>query len=465
MHDNPRARVLRSKKNFEEHDKTVKSALEIFEPESILEASRSDGDLAGMTLLIKDNIVQRGRTASCSSKILEHYKAVYDATAITRLKNQGALLMGRANCDEFAMGSSTETSAFQLTANPWDTSCVPGGSSGGSIAAVAAGFVDCALGSETGGSVRQPAAFCGIVGLKPTYGRVSRYGLIAYGSSLDQIGIASKTVRDNARVLKVIAGLDPLDATTSTNPVPDYEQKLDGAIPQGLRIGVIDNAMNAEGNDPEMVVALNQALKRYEELGAKIVHLSLPTMDLGAAVYFIVSRAEATSNLARFDGIRYGSRPADAEDLTDVYRKTRTEGFGPEVKRRIMIGNYVLSSGYADQYYKKAKAVQHGMRLEFLKAFEQVDVLFAPVAPTGAFKFHSFDENRLLMDLQDYFTAPANLAGIPALAIPCGFVKNMPVGFQLMGADFTEDILYQVAYAYESSTTWHTMWPKGFGPK
>jgi len=453
-----------SLERFKKYDAQIGSALELFSADSIKARHKAipgaAQKLAGIPGLIKDNICMEGRTASCASKILANYKAPYNATAIEKLAAEGALFVGRANMDEFAMGSSTETSAYQKTHNPWNLDRVPGGSSGGSIAAVAAGFVPWALGSETGGSVRQPAALCGVVGSKPTYGLVSRYGLVAYASSLDQIGVATRTVYDNALVLSVIAGNDQRDATTTQTKSFDFTKDLTGKIKPGLTIGVIENALNAQGNDPEVVAALEEVLRQYEKLGAKIKRISLPTMDYSAAVYFIVSRAESASNLARFDGIRYGVRSKEAESLQDVYAMSRTDGFGKEVKVRIMMGNYVLSVGHADAYYNSAKKIQQFMRHEFLEAFKEVDLLFSPVSPTEAFPFDAFKDNALQMDLQDYFTCAANLIGIPAVSAPCGFTKNkLPIGYQLMGPDFSEGLIFQTLYAYEQMTQWHTMHP------
>lgn len=449
-------------KRFELHDQKLGSALEIFSADSVLAQPHQAGRLAGVPGLIKDNICQKDRALTCASKILAGYRAPYDATVIELLKKEGALLLGRANMDEFAMGGSTETSAYKKTCNPWNLSRVPGGSSGGSIAAVAAGLAPWALGTETGGSVRQPAALCGIVGSKPTYGRISRYGLVAYGSSLDQVGIATRTVYDNALLMSILAAHDKRDATTRAVPAEDYTKHLNGSLKKGLKIGVIDNAVDAQGVEPDVKRALENVLKEYERLGATIVHLKLPTMDYGAATYFMLSRAEAASNLARFDGIRYGLR-AQADSLSDVYTQTRQQGFGKEVIRRIIVGTYVLSKGHADAYYKSAEKVRSIMRQEFMQAFEEVDVLFSPVSPSGAFKFGAFDDKRLLMDLQDYFVAPANLVGIPALSIPCGFTQeNLPIGFQLFGKDFSEALLFQTAHAYESVTPWHKQHPAGF---
>lgn len=449
-------------KRFEKYDIQIGAALEIFDKESILNASanKKDGFLSGIPGILKDNICQKNRIASCGSKILQNYKAVYDSTAAKRLKDDGALLIGRANMDEFAMGSSTETSAFKKTVNPWDETCVAGGSSGGSIAAVAAGLVPWALGSETGGSVRQPAAFCSVVGLKPTYGYISRFGLVAYASSLDQIGIATKTVYDNALVLSVLAGKDDQDSSCKQVNSQDFTVNLTGKLKENFTLGIIENALFAPGMDSEIQKVLQEAIKEYEKLGAKIKYIKLPTMDYGAAVYFMVSRAEAASNLARFDGIRYGYRSENSQSLTDLYNNTRNEGLGYEVKRRILIGNYVLSAGHAAQFYESAKTVQNMMRQEFINIFKEVDLLFSPVAAMSAFKFGAFDDNKLAMDLQDYFTAPANLVGIPALAVPCGFTKdNMPIGFQLFGPSLSENDLYQAAYAYECNTDWHTKYP------
>jgi len=439
------------------------SALEIYDPEFILAQSAEHGLLAGIPGLIKDNISQEKCRLSCASKILEGFVAAFDATAIGRLKKSGALMIGRANMDEFAMGSSTETSAYAKTKNPWDASRVPGGSSGGSAAAVAAGLVPWSLGSDTGGSVRQPAAFCGIVGLKPTYGLVSRLGLVAYGSSLDQIGVFTRTVRDNALVLSAIAGHDMRDSTSLCVEKKDYTQSLTPQLKEGLRIGVVDEALRFDGMDPEIVSAIEQAVSEFEHLGAKIKHIELPTLSYSAAAYFILSRAEAASNLARFDGVRYGMRDKEAKTLSQMYADTRHDGFGAEVKSRIMVGNYVLSAGHSGQFYDHAKVVQNMIRHEFMQAFKDVDMLIMPTHPAPAFKFGAFDVDKLQMDLQDYFTCPVNLAGIPALSIPCGFTKsNMPIGMQLIGPHVSEGLLYRTAYAYEQKTAWHTMHPPGF---
>ena len=448
---------------FEQYDSDLKSALELFDVQSILDASADKGTLGGIPGILKDNIAQKGRNLTCASRILEGFKAPDDATASTRLKQEGALLLGRSNMDEFAMGSSTETSAYFKTKNPWGHDYVPGGSSGGSAAAVAAGLVPWSLGSDTGGSVRQPAGHCGIVGLKPTYGLVSRYGLVAYGSSLDQIGVSTRNVADNALVFSAIAGHDLKDSSTLRAEKKDYTQQLSDTLPQGLKIGIVDNTINAPGMNQEVADSLEKAIKQFEKMGATITRISLPTLDYSAAAYFILSRAEATSNLGRFDGVRYGMRDRNTKTLTEMYRNTRHDGFGSEVKSRIIVGNYVLSAGHAGEFYENAKKVQRLIRRDFIESFKAVDVLLMPTQPTSAFKFGAYDIDRLQMDLQDYFTCPMNLAGIPALSIPCGFTQeHMPIGMQLIGPHLGEELLYQVAHAYEQSMPWHTMHPSGY---
>lgn len=445
---------------FAQHDKIIGSALEVFDRKSILDNFKCRGMLEGIPGLIKDNICQTGRITSCASKILENFKAPYDATVIEKLKEEGALLIGRANMDEFAMGSSTETSAFQKTCNPWDINCVPGGSSGGSAAAVAAGLVPWALGSETGGSVRQPAGFCGIVGLKPTYGAISRYGVVAYGSSLDQVGLFTRSVYDSAIVFSVVAGHDKRDASSLRLDKKDYTKMLDGKLPQGLRVGVVKTAFDTEGLNPEIKELTLQGIKTLEQQGAIIEEIELPTLEYAAATYFIISRAEAASNLARFDGVRYGSRAQNIKDLEDLYIKSRSQGFGKEVQVRMMVGNYVLSAGYAGKFYDNAKKVQNLIRKDFQDAYAKVDVLIMPTQSCPAFKFGAFDDNKLQMDLQDYYTAPVNLAGNCALSVPCGFTKgNMPVGMQLIGPRLSEQLLFKVGHAYQQVTDWHKKHP------
>ena len=448
---------------FKKYDPELNTAIEVFGIESILKASETKGNLAGIPGLLKDNIAQKDRKLTCASKILEGFVSTYDSTASERLKKSGALLLGRANLDEFAMGSSTETSVFGVTKNPWDVSRVPGGSSGGSIAAVTSGLVPWALGSETGGSVRQPASFCGIVGLKPTYGLISRYGLVAYASSLDQIGIATRTVKDNALVLSEIAGHDLKDSSSLSVEKKDYTKIIDGDLPKNLKIGVIDNALNAEGLDSEVQTAVESTISVFENLGAKVKRVNISSLDYSAAAYFIISRAEAASNLARFDGVRYGFRDKKTKSLNDMYEDTRHDGFGDEVRLRIMVGNYVLSAGHSGQFYQNAKKVQRIMRKDFADIFKEVDVLISPVQSCTAFKIGEFSQDKLKMDLQDYFTCFANLTGVPALALPCGFSKNnLPIGFQLIGPHLSEAILYKVAHAYENATKWHMMHPQRF---
>ncbi|MBT3903767.1 Asp-tRNA(Asn)/Glu-tRNA(Gln) amidotransferase subunit GatA, partial [bacterium] len=444
--------VEHSAKRFQAHNSKLNASLEIFDTDSILKNVKDGGALHGIPGVLKDVICQNGRKLTCGSKVLEGLHSTYDATATSRLKLASAPIMGRANCDEFAMGSSTETSAFGPTFNPWDTSRVPGGSSGGSAAAVAAGLVPWALGSETGGSVRQPAAFCGIVGLKPTYGLVSRYGLVAFTSSFDQIGPLTRTVKGNAHILSAIAGNDPNDSTSLNVEPKDYTAQLNGSIKPGLRIGVIQNAMQADGVDPEIIAATEESIKQFEKLGAKIENVQLPAMEYGAAVYFILARAQAASNLARFDGVRYGLR-AQTDTLQQMYEQTRDQGFGSNVKARILTGNYVLSSGFADKYYDNARRVRQMMRQEFVDTFKQFDLLLCPVTPEPAFKVGAYDNNKLAMDLQDYFTCASNITGTPAISVPCGMTsQGLPIGVQLLGPDLSEELLLQTAYAYEQAT-------------
>lgn len=445
-------------KRAEEH-KDLGAVLETFDKESILNSFKSLGKLAAIPGYIKDNICQKDRITSCGSKILENFTSTYDATVVSRLQEQGAFLLGRTNMDEFAMGSSGETSAFFKTKNPWNKERVPGGSSSGSAAAVAAGLAPWALGSDTGGSVRQPAAFCGIVGLKPTYGLNSRYGLVAYGSSLDTVGIFSRTVYDNALVLSAIAGLDLKDSSSLSVQTKDYTQRLDGTIKKDLKIGIIEDALEAEGLNPEVRQAVEDAIKVYEDMGATVQRIRVKTLEYCAASYFIISRAEAASNLARFDGVRYGMRVRE-KGLTNMYEQTRHDGFGSEVKARIMVGNYVLSVGHAGDYYDNAQRVRRAIRKELEEAFRNVDVLVMPTHSAPAFKMGAYDDNKLEMDLQDYFTAPVNLTGVPALSIPVGFSKDkMPLGMQLIGPNLSEGLLYQTAHAYQEKTDWHKQHP------
>ncbi|MDR0728287.1 MAG: Asp-tRNA(Asn)/Glu-tRNA(Gln) amidotransferase subunit GatA [Puniceicoccales bacterium] len=406
------------------------------------------GPLDGIPVGIKDLIAEKDQPLTCGSRFMEHFRSPYDATVIQKLRDQGAVLWGRLNLDEFAMGSSTEHSAFQVTHNPWNPDCVPGGSSGGSAAAVAARQTPLALGSDTGGSIRQPAALCGVCGLKPTYGRVSRYGLSAFASSLDQIGPIGRTVEDTALLLRAIAGHDGHDSSSLREEVPDYPSALREKIsPQ--RIG-IPREYFAEGLEAEVRGAVESAIGFYRSRGHTIVELSLPHLDYAIPVYYVVATAEAASNLARFDGIRYTRRSAHRNAI-DVYFRSRSEGFGPEVKRRIMLGTYVLSSGYYEAQYLRAQKVRTLIRQDFLEAFESVDFLLTPTSPSTAFKIGDRSTDPLAMYLSDIYTVSANLAGIPALSIPCGFSsRNLPIGLQLMGPFFSEKKLLQMAYAFES---------------
>jgi len=423
-----------------------------------LAAGRVLPPLAGIPLAIKDVLCTKGVRTSCSSKILEPYVPPYDATVIRRLKAEDAVLLGKTNMDEFAMGSSTENSAFFKTRNPWALDCVPGGSSGGSAAAVAADLCAAALGSDTGGSIRQPASFCGIAGLKPTYGRVSRYGLVAFASSLDQIGPLAKDVRDCALLLQAIAGHDPCDSTSANLPVPDYSAALAGDV-RGMRIGIPDEYF-IEGMDPEVDGAIWTAIRTLEELGGKQEKVSLPHTPYAVATYYLVATAEASSNLARYDGVKYGFRISKPADLLEMYQKTRREGFGPEVRRRIMLGTYALSAGYYDAYYLKAQKVRTLIRRDFERAFERCEVIATPTSPTPPFTFGEKTEDPLQMYLSDIFTISVNLAGLPAISIPCGFTKaGLPIGLQLIGKPFDEATILKVAHAYEQATDWHRRKP------
>jgi aspartyl-tRNA(Asn)/glutamyl-tRNA(Gln) amidotransferase subunit A len=413
--------------------------------------------LGGVPIAIKDVINVRGEQCTAASKILQGYLSPYDATVIQKLRAAGAIPFGRCNLDEFAMGSSTENSAFGATQNPWDTTRVPGGSSGGSAAVVAADEAFAALGSDTGGSIRQPAALCGVVGLKPTYGRVSRFGLIAFASSLDQIGPFTKTVRDSGLLLNAISGKDPLDSTSLDEPVPDYTALL-GRDLKGLRLG-LPREYFIDGIDPQVDAAVRAAIKHYEGLGAEIVEVSLPNTEHAVGVYYIVATAECSANLARFDGVRYGHRASGAVNLLDQYGRTREEGFGPEVKRRIILGTFVLSSGYSEAYYGRAQKVRTLIRRDFTSAFEKVDAIICPTSPEPAFKAGDRSDDPLKMYLADIFTIAANLAGICGISIPCGFANvegtKLPIGLQLLAPPFEEAKLLQIAHAYEQSTGWH----------
>ncbi|MDD5383025.1 MAG: Asp-tRNA(Asn)/Glu-tRNA(Gln) amidotransferase subunit GatA [Candidatus Margulisbacteria bacterium] len=413
--------------------------------------------LTGIPIAIKDNMCTRAVTTTCSSRILANYLPPYDATVVAKIKAAGAVMIGKTNLDEFAMGSSTENSGFHPTHNPWDTKTVPGGSSGGSAAAVAAGEAILSTGSDTGGSIRQPASFCGVVGLKPTYGRVSRYGLVAFASSLDQIGPIAKDVTDAAILMNVLAGHDPQDSTSVDRPVPDYRKALTADVKK-LKIGVIKELLGA-GIDQAVKAAVQKAIAKFEELGAQIIEVSLPTFEYAVATYYLIAPAEASSNLARYDGVKFGPRTKAAKDLVSMYYNTRQAGFGQEVKRRIMLGTYALSAGYYDAYYLKALKVRTLIKQDFEKAFSGCDVLLSPTAPTVAFKLGEKTADPLAMYLSDIATIPINLAGLPALSLPCGLDRGLPIGLQLIGQAFAEETILRAAFAYEQNTDWHKQKP------
>lgn len=424
-----------------------------------LKGWRKTRPMTGMPLAIKDNICTDGVSTTCASRMLQNFTPPYDATVIAKLKEQDYILLGKTNLDEFAMGSSTENSAFGPSRNPWNLHCVPGGSSGGAAAAVAADECVAALGSDTGGSIRQPAAFCGVVGLKPTYGRISRYGLVAFASSLDQIGPITRDVPDAALLLNAIAGHDPMDSTSADLPVPDYMKALKKRDLKKLKVGV-PLEFFSEGLDPEVEQAVRAGIEELKNLGGQIQDIQLPRTDAAVAAYYVIATAEASSNLARYDGIKYGLRAKETKDLLDLYMKTRQEGFGPEVKRRIMLGTYALSSGYYEAYYGKAQVVRTLICQDFDAAFKEVDLIVTPVTPTPAFKLGEKSENPLQMYLSDIYTISVNLAGLPAISVPCGFSKaGLPIGLQLIGRAFEEETLLRAAHAYEQATQWHLKKP------
>ncbi|MGD9852920.1 MAG: Asp-tRNA(Asn)/Glu-tRNA(Gln) amidotransferase subunit GatA [Nitrospirales bacterium] len=447
----------------------IKAYVTLRDKESLLtQANAIDQSLVGwrktqplmaMPLAIKDNICTKGLRTTCSSRILEHFVPPYDATVMARLITHQPLILGKTNLDEFAMGSSTEHSAFGPSRNPWNQKYIPGGSSGGSAAAVAADECVAALGSDTGGSIRQPAACCGVVGLKPTYGRVSRYGLVAFASSLDQIGPITKTVTDAAILLNFIAGHDPLDSTSSRQDTPDFTKSLKKRDVKKLVIGVPQEYF-AEGLDPEVNERVQDAIQTLKDLGGTIKEISLPFTDKAIATYYLIATAEASSNLARYDGVKFGLRAKETKELAEMYRQTRSQGFGPEVKRRIMLGTYALSAGYYDAYYAKARAVRTLIQRDFSQVFQEVDLLVSPVMPTPAFPLGERLEDPLQMYLSDAYTIPSSLAGIPAISIPCGFsTMKLPIGLQIMGRPFEELTVLRAAHAYEQATTWHTKRP------
>ncbi len=447
-------------------DPQVRAFLTVTRDEALKDAAAADarfttgtplGPLDGIPIALKDVLCTRGIRTTCGSKILERFVPPYDATVVARLRGAGAVLLGKLNMDEFAMGSSTENSGYFATRNPWDLGRVPGGSSGGSAAAVSADMATAALGTDTGGSIRQPAAFCGTVGLKPTYGRVSRYGLIAFASSLDQIGPFAKDVEDAAHVLRVIAGHDPMDSTSVDASVPDYAAELGKGV-SGLKLGIPAEYF-IDGMDSEVEAAVRDAVKTLEKLGARAEPVSLPHTEYGLAAYYLIAPAECSSNLARYDGVKYGLRAPKARDIVDMYSKTRAQGFGREVKRRIMLGTYALSAGYYDAYYGKAQRVRTLVRQDFQQAFERVDLIVAPTTPNVAFKMGE-KEDPLQMYLNDVFTIPVNLAGLPGLSMPAGFTRSgLPIGLQLIGRPFDEPTVLRAAHAYERATEWHVRKP------
>lgn len=445
---------------IKEKDGQVKAYVSTLEEQAIAKAKEVDskrkageklGKFAGIPIGIKDNMCITGTRTTCSSKMLENFVAPYDATVIEKLNAEDMIYLGKLNMDEFAMGGSTEHSAFFATRNPWDLERVPGGSSGGSAAAVAADMAPWTLGSDTGGSIRQPASLCGVVGLKPTYGLVSRFGLVAFASSLDQIGPLTKDVTDSALLLNLIAGHDPKDTTSIEAPKKDYTQSLVNDV-KGMKIGIPKEYIG-EGTEPEVKEAVLQVAKKYEELGATVEECSLDVGKYASAVYYILACAEASSNLGRFDGIRYGYRTKNFENLKDIYKNSRSEGFGPEVKRRIILGTYVLSSGYYDAYYKKAQKVRTMIKNAYAELFEKYDLLLTPVSPTTAFKIGEKNDDPLQMYMADICTVPVNIGGLPGMSVPCGVdSKGLPIGFQLIAKPFAEETILRAAYTYEQNT-------------
>ena len=416
--------------------------------------------ITGVPLVHKDIFCTDGVLTTCGSRMLSNFVAPYDATVVTKLKAAGLVMLGKANMDEFAMGSSNETSYYGPVRNPWNTALVPGGSSGGSAAAVAARLSPVATATDTGGSIRQPAALCGVTGFKPTYGRVSRYGMIAFASSLDQAGVITASAEDAALVMQAMSGFDPKDSTSVDTPVPDYAAELNKPL-AGLKIGLLKEFFD-KGLDPENEQRIREALKVYEKLGATLREVSLPSLPLSVPAYYVVAPAECSSNLARFDGVRFGHRAENPKDLLDLYKRSRGEGFGAEVKRRIMTGTYVLSAGYYDAYYLKAQRVRRLIADDFARAFKEVDVVMGPTAPTVAFPIGAKTADPITMYLNDIYTIGANLAGLPAVSIPCGFAQGLPVGLQIVGAHFNESRLFNVAHAYQRETDWHLRLPEAF---
>jgi aspartyl-tRNA(Asn)/glutamyl-tRNA(Gln) amidotransferase subunit A len=456
-------------KRIEQIEPVIGAYISTFKEQALAKAGEVDkkiaggepvGQLAGVPVAIKDIMCTTFGATTCASRILENFHAPYNATVVEKLLAADAIIVGKTNMDEFAMGSSTENSGLKQTVNPWDTTRVPGGSSGGSTSAVAAGLCFAALGSDTGGSIRQPASFCSVVGLKPTYGRVSRFGLVAYGSSLDQIGPITKTAADSALMMNVIAGHDPADSTSVDEkiaPVCDYLEKLDEPI-ENLKIAVVPQFIT--GADEQVQKALREAIEVYRNLGAEIIEIDMPHLDYAIAAYYVIATAEASSNLARYDGVHYGYRTENPQDYIEVYSKSRAEAFGEEVKRRIMLGTFTLSSGYYDAYYLKALKVRNLIRGDFDKAFQKCDCIMMPVSPTPAFKIGEKVDDPLTMYLSDIYTIAANLAGIPGISVPCGFdEKNLPIGLQILAPAFAEEKLLRIARMFEAQTDWHKRKP------
>ncbi|MFJ7754204.1 Asp-tRNA(Asn)/Glu-tRNA(Gln) amidotransferase subunit GatA [Peribacillus muralis] len=460
--------VNESYKRIGEVEDKVKAFLTLDEENARTQAKQLDdqlvkgeneGALFGMPIGVKDNIVTKNLRTTCASKILENFDPIYDATVVQKLQKAETVTIGKLNMDEFAMGSSNENSAYQATRNPWNTDYVPGGSSGGSAASVASGEVLFSLGSDTGGSIRQPAAYCGVVGLKPTYGRVSRYGLVAFASSLDQIGPITRTVEDNAYLLEAISGVDPMDSTSANLNVPNFVNSLTGDV-RGLKIAVPKEYLG-EGVGEEARNSVLEALKVLEGLGAEWEEVSLPHSKYALAAYYLLSSSEASANLSRFDGVRFGHRTDNAETLIEMYKQTRAEGFGDEVKRRIMLGTFSLSSGYYDAYYKKAQKVRTLIKRDFEDVFEKYDLIVGPTTPTPAFKIGEKVDDPLTMYANDILTIPVNLAGVPGISVPCGFGANgLPLGLQMIGKHFDESTIYRAAHAFEQATDFHKQFPK-----
>lgn len=450
-------------------DKELNSFITVTEDEALLAAKNADalraqgkaGPLTGIPIAQKDIFCTKGVKTSCGSKMLDNFISPYDATTVKRFNEAGTVLLGKTNMDEFAMGSSNENSFYGAVKNPWNTATVPGGSSGGSAAAVAAYLTPAATGTDTGGSIRQPAALTGISGLKPTYGRVSRYGMIAFASSLDQGGLFARSAEDIAMLLNVMAGFDEMDSTSVNQPVPDYTASLNQSI-KGLKIGLPKEFFAVGGLDKDIEKAVQDAIKEYEKLGATLHEMSLPNTELSIPAYYVIAPAECSSNLARFDGVRYGHRCENPVDLVDLYKRSRSEGFGKEVIRRIMLGTYALSTGYYDAYYLKAQKIRHLIRDDYTKAFQEVDVILGPTTPTTAFKIGEKANDPVSMYLSDIYTIAVNLAGLPGLSIPVGMTKGLPIGLQLIGNFFEEARLLNVAHAYQKISNWHTKTPEGF---